>query len=108
MNGKKLNIGLFGFGTVGSGLYDVLKRIGSKNVEIKRICVRDLNKQRGIDAEFTNNADDIFNDPDINFIVELIDDADAAYDIFSLKIFERMKFDEPFRIPLTEVKRSLS
>ena len=42
MNGKKLNIGLFGFGTVGSGLYDVLKRIGSKNVEIKRICVRDI------------------------------------------------------------------
>lgn len=81
MNGKKLNIGLFGFGTVGSGLYDVLKRIGSKNVEIKRICVRDLNKQRGVDAEFTNNADDIFNDPDINFIVELIDDADAAYAI---------------------------
>ena len=81
MNGKKLNIGLFGFGTVGSGLYDVLKRIGSKNVEIKRICVRDLSKQRGIEAEFTNNADDIFNDPDINFIVELIDDADAAYTI---------------------------
>ncbi|MBP3564341.1 MAG: homoserine dehydrogenase [Alistipes sp.] len=81
MNGKKLNIGLFGFGTVGSGLYDVLKRIGSKNVEIKRICVRDLNKQRGVDAEFTNNADDIFNDPEINFIVELIDDADAAYTI---------------------------
>ena len=81
MNGKKLNIGLFGFGTVGSGLYDVLKRIGSKNVEIKRVCVRDLNKERGVNVEFTNNADDIFNDPDINFIVELIDDADAAYDI---------------------------
>ncbi|MBQ3535931.1 MAG: homoserine dehydrogenase [Alistipes sp.] len=81
MNGKKLNIGLFGFGTVGSGLYDVLKRIGSKNVEIKRICVRDLSKKRAIEAEFTDNADDIFNDPDINFIVELIDDADAAYTI---------------------------
>lgn len=81
MNGKKLNIGLFGFGTVGSGLYDVLKRIGSKNVEIKRICVRNINKARSIDAEFTDNADDIFNDPDINFIVELIDDADAAYTI---------------------------
>ena len=81
MNGKKLNIGLFGFGTVGSGLYDVLKRIGSKNVEIKRICVRDLSKKRAIDAEFTNNPDDIFNDPEINFIVELIDDADAAYTI---------------------------
>lgn len=81
MNGKKLNIGLFGFGTVGSGLYDVLKRIGSKNVEIKRICVRDITKARAIEAEFTDNADDIFNDPDINFIVELIDDADAAYTI---------------------------
>ncbi len=81
MNGKKLNIGLFGFGTVGSGLYDVLKRIGSKNVEIKRICVRDMSKKRAIEAEFTDNADDIFNDPDINFIVELIDDADAAYTI---------------------------
>ena len=81
MNGKKLNIGLFGFGTVGCGLYDVLQRIGSKNVEIKRICVRNLNKERPIEAEFTDNADDIFNDPDINFIVELIDDADAAYTI---------------------------
>ena len=81
MNGKKLNIGLFGFGTVGSGLYDVLQRIGSKNVEIKRICVRNANKKRSINAEFTDNADDIFNDPDINFIVELIDDADAAYPI---------------------------
>ena len=81
MNGKKLNIGLFGFGTVGRGLYDVLKRIGSKNVEIKRVCVRDLKKDRGVDVEFTDKADDIFNDPTINFIVELIDDADAAYDI---------------------------
>ena len=81
MNGKKLNIGLFGFGTVGRGLYDVLKRIGSKNVEIKRVCVRDLTKDRGVDVEFTDKADDIFNDPTINFIVELIDDADAAYDI---------------------------
>ena len=81
MNGKKLNIGLFGFGTVGSGLYDVLKRIGSKNVEIKRICVRDISKKRAVEAEFTNKRDDIFNVPDFNFIVELIDVADAAYTI---------------------------
>ena len=81
MNQKKLNIGLFGFGTVGSGLYDVLKRINSKNVEIKRVCVRNLAKPRSADVAFTDNADDIFNDPEINFIVELIDDADAAYTI---------------------------
>ena len=81
MNTKKLNIGLFGFGTVGRGLYDVLQRIGTKNVEIKRICVRDMTKQRAVKANFTDRADEIFNDPDINFIVELIDDADAAYAI---------------------------
>lgn len=81
MNSKKLNIGLFGFGTVGSGLYDVLKRIDSKNVEIKRVCVRNISKPRKADVAFTDNADDIFNDPEINFIVELIDDADAAYTI---------------------------
>ena len=78
---KNLNIGLFGFGNVGRGLYDVLQRINSNNVHIKRICVRDLNKNRGVDAKFTNNADDIFADKDINLIVEVIDDADAAYDI---------------------------
>ena len=62
---KNLNIGLFGFGNVGRGLYDVLKRINSENVHIKRVCVRDLNKPRGVEAEFTDNADDIFNDKDI-------------------------------------------
>ncbi|MBO5801697.1 MAG: homoserine dehydrogenase [Alistipes sp.] len=78
---KNLNIGLFGFGNVGRGLYDVLQRIESNNVHIKRICVRDLQKERGVKAEFTNNAEDIFSDSDINLIVEVIDDAEAAYEI---------------------------
>lgn len=90
MNGKKLNIGLFGFGTVGHGLYDVLQRIGTKNVEIKRICVRDISKPRAVEADFTDKADDIFNDPDINFIVELIDDAEAAYTIVKRALQSRL------------------
>ena len=78
---KQLNIGLFGFGNVGHGLYDVLKRIDSKSVTIRRICVRDLSKDRGVDSAFTANPEDIFNDRDINLIVEVIDDAEAAYEI---------------------------
>ena len=79
---KQLNIGLFGFGNVGHGLYDVLKRINSKNVSIVRACVRDTSKERGdVDVEFTSNPDDIFNDRSINLIVEVIDDAEAAYNI---------------------------
>lgn len=90
MNTKKLQIGLFGFGTVGNGLYDVLKRIESSNVEIRRICVRDINKPRTVKALFTDNADEIFSDPEINFIVELIDDADAAYDIVKRALMKRL------------------
>lgn len=90
MNSKKLQIGLFGFGTVGRGLYDVLQRIGSSNVEIRRICVRDLSKPRGIEANFTDNADDIFSDPEVNFIVELIDDAHAAYTIVKRALMKRI------------------
>ena len=78
---KKLNIGLFGFGTVGRGLYQLLGVIPDNNVSISRICVRDISRDRGVDADFTDNADDIFNDPAINFIVELIDDADASFEI---------------------------
>ncbi|MBQ8493877.1 MAG: homoserine dehydrogenase [Alistipes sp.] len=87
---KNLNIGLFGFGNVGHGLYDVLKRINSENVHIKRICVRDMNKNRGVKADFTDNPDDIFNDKEINLIVEVIDDADAAYDIVKRALKSRI------------------
>lgn len=87
---KNLNIGLFGFGNVGHGLYDVLKRINSENVHIKRICVRDMNKNRGVKAYFTDNPDDIFNDKEINLIVEVIDDADAAYNIVKRALKSRI------------------
>lgn len=81
MNDKRFDIGLFGFGTVGRGLYDVLQRVGMRQIAIRRICVRDLSKPRHADAEFTDRADDLFEDPRINLIVELIDDAEAAYRI---------------------------
>ncbi len=76
-----LNIGLFGFGTVGRGLYDVLEETRLKEARIKRICVRDITKERGVQADFTDNPDDIFSDPDINLVVELIDNAEASYHI---------------------------
>ena len=82
MGTKQLTIGMFGFGNVGRGLYDVLNTISSKEATIKRVCVRDLSKERGVDADFfTDNAEEIFNDKEINLIVELIDDAEAAYHI---------------------------
>lgn len=83
MDNKQINIGLFGFGTVGKGLYDVLKKIQPENVSIVKVCVRNVAKHsaEAPELEYTSNADDIFTDPRINFIVELIDDAEAAYGI---------------------------
>lgn len=75
---KQLTIGLFGFGTVGRALFDLINTTRPEGVRIKRICVRRSDKDRGVEADFTTNPDDIFSDPGINLIVELIDDAEAS------------------------------
>lgn len=67
---------------MGQGLHDVLKRSEGFKADIARICVKDRSKERRIDiSHFTFDKNDILNDPDIDLIVELIDDADEAYDI---------------------------
>lgn len=82
MSRKALNIGLFGFGCVGYGLYEVLEKTPGLNAQIKKICVKNPNKKREIGAEnFTFNKEDLLQDSSINTIVELIDDADAAFEI---------------------------
>lgn len=79
---KRLNIGVFGFGCVGQGLYDVLQKTRGMKADITKICVKNRNKNRPISmANFTYDKNDILNNPDIDLVVELIDDADEAYHI---------------------------
>lgn len=79
---KKLTIGLFGFGVVGNGLYEVLKSTPALQATVKTICIKNAHKKRNIPSEhFTTDAKAILNDEEINVVVELIDDADAAYTI---------------------------
>ncbi len=79
---KKLVLGIFGFGVVGEGLYKVLNQTPSLNATIKKVGIKHSNKKRNAPAElFTTDKDVLLNDPEINVIVELIDDADAAYEI---------------------------
>ncbi len=80
----QIKIGLFGFGVVGQGIFQVIQRAKNAHAEIVRICVRSLDKPRKVAADpalFTTTADDILNDPQINLIVEVIDDAQASYNI---------------------------
>ncbi len=80
---KKLNIGLFGFGVVGQGLYDIIKT-KHLNLEIVKIAIKDNTKERTLPAQlFTTERDELLNNPEINTIVELINDTEAAFDIVS-------------------------
>ena len=78
---KRLTIGLFGFGVVGQGLHDIIST-KDLNIEIKKIAIKNPEKERILPEHlFTTNPDDILNDPSINTVIELINDADAAYEI---------------------------
>ncbi|PUZ30290.1 homoserine dehydrogenase [Chitinophaga costaii] len=84
MEKKIINLGIFGFGVVGQGLYEVLNRTKGINARIKKICIKDPNKTRPIDSSFfTTDKDEILNDPSIDVVVELINETDAAFDIVS-------------------------
>lgn len=79
---KKLTIGLFGFGVVGEGLYRVLQQTPSLQATIKKVCIKNEGKKRNAPtALFTTDKNELLQDDDINVIVEVIDDADAAFEI---------------------------
>jgi len=81
---KRIKLGVFGFGCVGQGLYNVLLQTKGINAEIKKICIKHPEKKRPIDARFfTTSRADILDDPEIDVVVELIDEVDAAFEIVS-------------------------
>src|SRR5580693_2306399 len=80
---KKLTIGLFGFGVVGQGLHDII-RTKNLNIEIVKICITDGSKERSLPSHlFTTDRDELLNNPEINTIVELINETEAAFEIVS-------------------------
>ena len=81
---KTLKIGLFGFGCVGQGLYHVLNNSTGFKADIVKIGLKDKTKKRTVATELiTFDKWEILNNPEIDVIVELIDDADEAFLIVS-------------------------
>lgn len=81
---KKLKIGLFGFGCVGQGLYYVLNNSTGFKADIVKIGVKNRNKTRSVSTELiTYDKWEILNNPEIDVIVELIDDVEEALLIVS-------------------------
>ena len=79
---KKINVGLIGFGNVGSGVVKILRerkaflcaKIGSE-INIKKICDKDIAAKRNVAVDkalLTTNAKEVLNDPQVDIVVELI------------------------------------
>jgi len=79
---RKINVGLLGFGNVGSGLVRILQerkkllrdKIGAEFV-IKKICDKDIKSKRGVKINrqlLTSNVKEFLADKDIDVVVELV------------------------------------
>ena len=88
---QKINVGLIGLGTVGTGAFRILRqnaeqirnRVGVP-VEITKIAVRDPRRDRGITIPadmLTTNPAEVVNDPDIDIVAELIGGYEPAKEL---------------------------
>jgi homoserine dehydrogenase len=79
---KNLNIGLFGYGVVGTAVFEVLNHTPSLQAKVTKICIKNPEKQRNIASDyFTTDKWKLLDDEAINVIVEMTDDAGAAIEI---------------------------
>ncbi|BDZ69777.1 homoserine dehydrogenase [Methanobacterium petrolearium] len=97
---ETINIGLIGFGTIGSGVVATLGKNMhliedkvQKKVKLKKIVDLDITTDRGVDVDpevLTTNVDDILEDDEINIVIELIGGYQPALN-FILKAMENGK-----------------
>ncbi len=95
-----INVGIIGFGTVGTGTVrilfekkDVLKERLGFEINLRKIAVRDIVRDRGVkvpEGVLTTDVDAVLNDPHINIVVEVIGGIRPAKD-FILKAISNGK-----------------
>ena len=87
----KVNVGLIGLGTVGSGVAktllarrEFLARRAGVPIVLRRVCVRNRRRARAVHVDarlLTTRPEEILNDPDIHVVVELIGGIHPAKEI---------------------------
>ena len=95
-----IKVGLIGFGNIGAGVVkllgqnaEVIRRKVGAGILLKRIADRDVTTDRGVSVSpslLTTNADDIFDDPEISVVIELVGGYEPAKS-FVLKAIEKGK-----------------
>jgi homoserine dehydrogenase len=97
---QEFNIGMLGFGTVGTGVAKILldrkdlinSRVGAM-MHLKRVADIDITTERGVrfaEGVLTTDAWDVVNDPNIDIILEMIGGETIARDLM-LKAIENGK-----------------
>ena len=95
-----IKVGLIGFGNIGAGVVKLLgqnaevirQKVGA-GIILKRIADRDITTDRGVPVPpslLTTNVDDIFDDPEISMVIELVGGYEPAKS-FVLKAIEKGK-----------------
>ena len=88
---QKINVGIIGLGTVGSGAFRILRdnaelirhRVGVP-VEVTKIAVRDATRDRGVAIPagvLTTNPSQVIDDPNIDIVIELIGGYEPAREL---------------------------
>lgn len=86
---KLITIGFLGCGNVGGGVWrllssfsrDIAHRTGLR-FQVKRVLVRDVSKNRGIDfpeGVLTDRVEDVLEDPDISIVLEFLGGEEPAH-----------------------------
>ena len=79
-----LRVGLIGFGCVGQGFYDIVQQLPALGIAVSRIVVKSPTKPRSLPAaRFEFDADPLLADPNLDVLIEVIDDADEAFRLVS-------------------------
>ncbi len=90
---RTINIGLIGFGTIGTGVAEALLKkkryLGAKtglDLNLKTICDKDLRSKRHISVHkslLTKDVNSVLTDPEIDIVVELIGGIHPAKEIIT-------------------------
>jgi len=87
-----MRLGIFGGGTVGGGIVEILKsksdkfsKLTNSEIEVRKLCVRDKNKERDFaipeGCDVVTEYDDIIKDDDIDVVVEVMGGTTDAKDV---------------------------
>lgn len=87
-----LTIGIFGGGTVGGGIVEIISKktsyfqqLTGKTIKVRKVCVRDASKERDFalpeGCSIVTSYDDILDDPEIDVAVEVMGGTTDAKDV---------------------------